>query len=136
MSSVTRAELVSGETSGFQALAGGTAALAALLFLLATAALFELLSLTDPVAGLPVVVLLGGLLILAGVGVVGFGVVSRMGLAGSDPERSAGLVAGAAFSGIWFVTAALVGGVALGLGAVGGVASASSSVSGCSRRRR
>ena len=40
MSEVTQTELVSEETSGFQALAGGTAALAALLFLLATAALF------------------------------------------------------------------------------------------------
>jgi phosphate transport system permease protein len=121
MSGVTETELVRENTSGFQALAGGTAALAALLFLLATAALFELVSLTDPVAGVPVLALLGGLLVLAGLGVVGFGAVSRMDLAGTDPERSAGLVPAAAFSVVWFVTGALVGAYALGLGAVGGV---------------
>ena len=120
MSEVTQTELVSEETSGFQALAGGTAALAALLFLLATAALFELISITDPVAGVPVVALLGGLLIVAGLGVVGFGVVSRLDLAGTDPERSAGLVAGTAFSLVWFTTGTLVGAYALGLGLIAG----------------
>ena len=120
MSKVTQTELVSEETSGFQALAGGTAALAALLFLLATAALFELISITEPVAGVPVVALLGGLLILAGLGVVGFGVVSRLDLTGTDPERSAGLVAGTAFSLVWFITGTLVGAYALGLGLVAG----------------
>lgn len=120
MSKVTQTELVSEETSGFQALAGGTAALAALLFLLANAALFELISITEPVAGVPVVALLGGLLILAGLGVVGFGVVSRLDLTGTDPERSAGLVAGTAFSLVWFITGTLVGAYALGLGLVAG----------------
>jgi len=122
MSGATRTELVREEASGFQVLTGGTAALAALLFVLAVAALFELVSLTDPVAGLPVLVVLGGLLALAGLGVVGFGAVSRLGVTGTDPERSAGLVPAAAFSGIWFVTAALVGAHSLGLGSVGGVA--------------
>ena len=116
MSEVTKTELVSEDTSGFQALAGGTAALAALLFLIATAALFELVSITDPVAGVPVVALFGGLLVLSGLGVVGFGVISRMDLVGTDPERSAGLVAGVAFSLVWFATGALVGAYTFGLG--------------------
>ncbi len=122
MSGVTRTELVREEASGFQVLTGGTAALAAFLFVLAVAALFELVSLTDPVAGLPVLVVLGGLLVLAGFGVVGFGAASRLGVAGTDPERSAGLVPAAAFSGIWFVSASLVGAHSLGLGSTAGVA--------------
>ena len=122
MSGVTQTELVREDTTGFQALAGGTAALAAILFLAGVAALFEIVSLTDPVAGLPAVTLLGGFLVVAGVGVVGFGTASRMELAGTDPERSAGLVPAAAFSGIWFLTAALFGTHTLGLGVAGGTA--------------
>lgn len=121
MSGVTETELVRQETSGFQALAGGTAALAALLFVLALAALFELVSLTDPVAGVPVVTLLGGLLALAGLGVVGFGAVSRLDVAETDPERSAGVLPAVIFSVLWFVTGALVGTYTLGFGGLGGV---------------
>ncbi|MFB6167336.1 MAG: phosphate ABC transporter permease PstA [Haloferacaceae archaeon] len=116
MSGATETELVSEETSGFQALAGGTAALAAILFVFAVAALFELVSLTDPVAGVQVVAVVGGLLVLAGVGVVGFGTVSRLGMTATDPERSAGLIPGVVFSALWFVTGTLVGGYTLSLG--------------------
>jgi phosphate transport system permease protein len=121
MSGVTETKLVREETTGFQALAGSTAALAALLFLLGVAALFEIVSLTDPVAGVPAATLIGGLLVLAGVGVVGFGVASRMELAGTDPERSAGLVPAFAFAAVWFVAAAAFGAHTVGLGTPGGV---------------
>ncbi|SDM96940.1 phosphate transport system permease protein [Halogranum gelatinilyticum] len=116
--------LVREENSTTGLVAAGAVALAALLFAVSLAALFEVLTLTDPIAGIPVVSLLGGLLLLLGGAVVVFGVGSRLGAVETEPLPTAGLVAGVAFGLLWFTIGALVASQTLGLGTVGWVLSA------------
>jgi len=103
MSTITsRNSLVNEETNRYEFAAGATIALSALLFALGMTALFEFVTLTDPVAGVPIVSVLGGLLVLIGIVVLGLGVSSRLELTESTPDRSAGLVASFVFGGLWF----------------------------------
>ncbi|MFC7204106.1 phosphate ABC transporter permease PstA [Haloferax namakaokahaiae] len=124
MASVNESQLVSEDTSGTEAVAAGAVGLAALLFALSLGALFELVTITDPIAGVPVVALLGVLLMVLGLGVIGFGVGSRLGYVQTNPLPSAGLVAAVAFSGLWFVVGGLVASQTLGLGTAGWVVTA------------
>jgi phosphate transport system permease protein len=119
MAGAVESSLVNEDTSGTEAIAAGAVGLAAVLFALSLASLFELVTITDPIAGVPMVALLGGLLTLIGVTVVGFGVGSRLGYIATNPRPSAGLVASAAFSLIWFVVGGLVASQTLGLGTGG-----------------
>ncbi|ELZ81036.1 phosphate ABC transporter permease [Haloferax elongans ATCC BAA-1513] len=119
MAGAVESELVSEDTSETEAVAAAAVGVAAILFALSLAALFELVTITDTVAGIPMVALLGALLILLGLGVVGFGVGSRLGYVATNPRPSAGLVAAVAFSGIWFVVGGLVASQTLGLGTIG-----------------
>jgi phosphate transport system permease protein len=122
MSTITRKDaLVSEETTRYELVAGVTIALSAVLFTLGVGALFELVSLTDALAGVPTITVLGGLLVLSGIGVVGFGTVSRLGLIETTPDRSAGLVAGIVFGAIWFGVGWMVG-TAGGVGGIGATA--------------
>ncbi|WP_396611261.1 phosphate ABC transporter permease PstA [Haloferax sp. S1W] len=119
MAGAVESSLVSEDTSGVEAVAAGTVGAAALLFALSLAALFELVTITDPLAGVPMVVLLGSMLVLLGVAVLAFGLGSRLGYIATDPRPSAGLVAAITFSGIWFVVGGLVASQTFGLGSVG-----------------
>jgi len=122
MSTLTRTDdLVAERTTRYELLAGATIALAAVLFTLGLAALFELVTLTDPIAGLPTVSVLGLLLLASGTGVVGFGAASRVGVIETKPDRSAGLVAAGTFGGVWFLVGGLLGAGVLGLGGAGWV---------------
>ena len=114
-----RDALVREGTSGPEMVAAATVGFSALLFALSLAAHFELFTMTDAVAGVPVVTALGGLLGLLGVTIVGFGVASRLDYLPTEPQTDAGLVAATAFSAIWFVVGGLVGSQTLGLGVVG-----------------
>ena len=109
MASATRGDLVEGETTGADAVAATAVGLSALLFALSIAALAETISLTDTVAGVRTLTLLGGLLALLGGAVITFGVGSRLGVVETTPSASAGLVAGGVAS------------QTLGLGTAGGV---------------
>ncbi|RDZ61948.1 phosphate ABC transporter permease PtsA [Haloferax sp. Atlit-12N] len=121
MAGATESTLVSEDTSETEAVAAGAVGLAAVLFALSLAAMFELVTITDPIAGVPMVALLGGLLVLLGLAVIGFGVGSRLGYVATDPRPTAGLVASAAFALIWFVIGGLVASQTLGLGTAGWV---------------
>jgi phosphate transport system permease protein len=111
--------LVQSGTSSTRALAGLAVGIASILFALSLAALFEVITISEPVAGVPVTALLGGLLMLLGGTVVMFGVGSRLGYVETDPRASAGLVAGVAFGGVWFVVAGLTASQTFGLGGLG-----------------
>ena len=121
MAGATESTLVSEDTSETEAVAAGAVGLAAVLFALSLAAMFELVTITDPVAGVPMVALLGGLLVLLGLAVVGFGVGSRLGYVATNPRPTAGLVASGAFALVWFVVGGLVASQTLGLGTAGWV---------------
>lgn len=102
MAGATETRLISRDTSGVDAVAAVTIGLSALLFALSLAALFEVITISDPVAGIPIVTLLGGILVLLGGVVIGFGVGSYVGVVETQPSSSAGLVASATFSLVWF----------------------------------
>jgi phosphate transport system permease protein len=122
MSTITsRNALVNEGTSRYGLIAGGMIALSALLFVLGVASLFELVTLTDPIAGLPTVTVLGGLLVLIGFGVIGLGGASRLELIETTPDRSAGLVAGGVFGTLWFGIGGVVGTQLIGVGGHGWV---------------
>jgi phosphate transport system permease protein len=121
MAGATRSQLVERETTGTDAVAAGAVGLAAVLFALSLAALFEQVTISDPIAGVPTVALLGGLLVLLGGAVIMFGVGSRLGYVETDPSSSAGLIAASVAGIAWF---AVVGGFVsqtLGLGTPGGI---------------
>ncbi|WP_115863849.1 phosphate ABC transporter permease PstA [Halorussus litoreus] len=125
MTGATETGVVRGRASTAKTVAAAAVGLSALLFALALAAGFELLSLTGRLAGVPTIPLLGGLLVTLGAAVIAFGAGSRLELVETDPSRSAGLVAGTLFTGIWFVVTGLVASQTLGLGTVGWLAAAS-----------
>jgi len=115
----SRDTLVQSGTSSTRALAAFAVAVASVLFAISLTALFEVVTISEPIAGVPVTALLGGLLILLGGTVSMFGVGSRLGYVETDPRASAGLVAGIAFGGIWFTVASLTASQTFGLGGLG-----------------
>ena len=115
----SRDTLVQSGTSSTRALAAFAVAVASVLFAISLTALFEVVTISEPIAGVPVTALLGGLLILLGGTVSMFGVGSRLGYVETDPRASAGLVAGIAFGGIWFTVASLTASQTFGLGGIG-----------------
>jgi phosphate transport system permease protein len=121
MAGATRSQLVERETTGTDAVAAGAVALSALLFVLSLAALFERVTISEPVAGIPTVTLLGGLLVLLGIAVISFGVGSRLGYVETTPSSSAGLIAASVAGIAWFAVAGGVASQTLALGTVGGV---------------
>ena len=122
MASATENSVVRDRTTGTKTVAAVAVGLSAVLFALGLAALFGVVSITDPIAGLPSVSINGLLLTALGVAVVSFGVGSRLEFVETEPLPSAGLIAGLAFSGIWFAVAGLVGSQMLGLGTAGSLA--------------
>ncbi|WP_255152002.1 phosphate ABC transporter permease PstA [Halorarius halobius] len=124
MAGATETELVAEDTTGTGAVAAAAVGIAALLFALALAALFEQVDLADPVAGVSLVVVIGALLVLLGGAVATFGVGSRLGYVQTTPRPTAGVVASGAFGGLWFVVGGLVASQTFGLGTVGWLAAA------------
>jgi phosphate transport system permease protein len=122
MASATENSVVRDRTTGARTVAAVAVGLSAVLFALGLAALFGVVSITDPIAGLPSVSINGLLLTALGVAVVSFGVGSRLEFVETEPLPSAGLIAGLAFSGIWFAVAGLVGSQTFGLGTAGWLA--------------
>ncbi|WP_336025006.1 phosphate ABC transporter permease PstA [Halobellus salinisoli] len=118
MAGATRSALVNRKTSGAEFAAAAAIGLSTILFVLSIASLAEQLSITGSVVGVPTVTLLGGALVLLGGAVAAFGVGSRLGYVGTNPDRSAGLVAAVAAGTPWAV---IGGGVASGLLGVGTV---------------
>jgi phosphate transport system permease protein len=116
MAGATGTNLVTGDTSGTNAVAAGAVGLAALLFALSLAALFEVVTISDPVAGVPVVTLLGLILVALGGAVIVFGVGSYLDYVEAQPSPSAGLVAAVVFSGVWFTVGGLAASQTFGLG--------------------
>jgi phosphate transport system permease protein len=123
MAGATRNELVEQETSAADAVAAGAVGLSAILFALSLAALFERITISEPVGGVPAVTLLGGLLVLLGGAVIMFGVGSRLGFVETQPSSNAGLIAAAVAGAAWFTVAGGFASQTLGLGTVGGVVS-------------
>jgi phosphate transport system permease protein len=116
----TRNDLVEQETSATDAIAAGTVGVSAVLFALSILALFEQVTISDPIAGLPTVTILGGLLVVLGCSVVGFGVGSRLGFVQTNPSMSAGLIAAFAAGIPWFAIGWGVASQTLGLGNLAG----------------
>jgi len=115
MATESRNALVRDERTGYERLAAATVGLSGVLFAVALAALLEIVRITDPVAGIPMVAVLGGLVTLSGVAVIGFGLASRRGRIATVPQESAGIVAAVAFTGLWFCAGGLVASQTLGL---------------------
>jgi phosphate transport system permease protein len=114
----TRNPIVNERTSRHEFIAGATIVLSAVLFGLGVASLFELVELTETIARVSTVTVLGGLLVLTGGAVIGLGVASRLERFETTPDRSAGFVAGVVFGGLWFTIGGVVGSQLLGLGGV------------------
>ena len=117
MSRSTQTALVRDDRTVYEAVAGLTVGLSGVAFTLALAALFDVVGIGDPIAGVSLSVVFGGLLLALGGAVVGFGVASRFGYVDTAPQSSAGVVAAGAFTAVWFAIGAVVSG-AFGLGTV------------------
>jgi len=124
MASATESTVVRGDTSTYETVAALTVGLAAVLFFLGLAATVELVSITGTLLGLPTLTALGLLLVVMGVAVGGFGLLSYRGVFPTDPDASAGVVAAALFSALWGLIGALVFAETLGFGLAGGVGGA------------
>ncbi|MFB6173557.1 MAG: phosphate ABC transporter permease PstA [Halobacteriales archaeon] len=118
MASATGTALVEGDTSATDAVAAAAVGLSSVLFVVSLLALFEQIEITDPVAGVPTVTVLGGLLCVLGVGVMVFGVGSYLGYVETQPSPTAGLVAALVAGGLWFLIAGATASVAFGLGSL------------------
>ena len=121
MAGATRNELVERETTGADAVAAAAVGLSAVLFALSLAALFERVTITDRIAGVPAVTLLGGLLALLGGAVITFGIGSRLEFVETQPSSNAGLIAAVVAGIAWFTVAGGFASQTLGLGTVGGL---------------
>jgi phosphate transport system permease protein len=117
MGGAAETRLVEGDTSETDAAAAVAVGLSALLFVFAIASLFGVVSLTDTVVSA-----LGGLLVLLGGSVVGFGVGSRLGYVETAPDPAAGLGASLVAAVPWVVVVGATVGVTFGLGSLAGVA--------------
>jgi len=118
MSRATQTALVRDDRTAYEAAAGLAVGLSGVAFAVGLAALLDVVSIDDPVAGVELPVAFGAVLLALGASVVAFGAVSRLDYVDTGPQPSAGLVAAAAFTAIWFAVGAAVSG-ALGLGTVG-----------------
>ncbi|WP_066417436.1 phosphate ABC transporter permease PstA [Halorubrum aethiopicum] len=117
----TDTRLVEQETTETDAVAAVAVGISTVLFALSVAAMFERVSLTGSLLGLPTVTLLGALLTALGVAVTAFGVGSRLGYVETGPDPSAGLVAGFGAAVPWVLIGGGVASRTLGLGAGVGV---------------
>ena len=124
MAQATETSLLRDQAVEARIIAAGAVALSAVLFGVSLVAAAGLVSITDPIGGLPAVSLLGLLLSVLGVAVLAFGVGSRLGYVQTTPRQSAGLVAGVTFAGIWFTAGGLVASQTLSVGTVGWTLSA------------
>ncbi|MFC6872577.1 phosphate ABC transporter permease PstA [Halobellus marinus] len=124
MAGATETRLVSRDTSRATAVAAVAIGLAAVLFVLSFAALFEVLTISDPVGGVPVVAILGGVLLLLGGAVIVFGVGSYLGVVETQPSESAGLVAAAAFSIVWLTIGGAIAAQVVNAGEIGSIVAA------------
>jgi len=119
MSRATQTALIQDDRTVYEAAAGTAVGLSGVTFAVGlAAALLGLVAIDAPVAGLELSVVFGALLLALGTSVAGFGAASRFGYVDAAPQPSAGIVAAAAFTGIWFIVGAIVSG-AVGLGTGG-----------------
>ena len=118
MSRATQTVLVREDRTTYEAAAASAVGLSGVAFVTGLAALLNVVAIDDLVTGLELSVLFGLLLFGLGAAVVGFGVASRLDYVETGAQPSAGLVAAAAFTMIWFVVGTAISGVA-GLGTVG-----------------
>jgi len=119
MSRATQTALIQDDDrTVYEAAAGTAVGLSGVTFAVGLAALLGLVAIDAPVAGLELSVVFGALLLALGTSVAGFGAASRFGYVDAAPQPSAGIVAAAAFTGIWFIVGAIVSG-AVGLGTGG-----------------
>ena len=119
MAGATRTRLIRSNTTTATAVAAISIGIAAVLFGLGFAAMFELIALTGTLVGFPTLTLLGALLVVQGGAVVTFGLGSRFGVVETNPRPDAGAVAAVAFALVWFVGGGIVASQLLGLGLVG-----------------
>jgi phosphate transport system permease protein len=116
MSDAYTTSLVRDESSLYERATGAVAGIGFLTFLLALAALFQVVDITTQVLGFSLVDVFGVLLIVLGCSVISFGVLSRMGRVETDPTRTAGLITGVGYGLIGFVAAGLIASQTFGLG--------------------
>lgn len=117
----TDTQLVEQETTQTDAIAALAIGVSAILFALAVGAMFEVISLTGTLVGIQTVKLLGSLLIVIGSTVTAYGVGSRLGYIETNPDPSAGLIAGTGAAVPWALIGGSVASETLGLGSAGGI---------------
>jgi len=118
MSRATQTALIQDDRTVYEAAAGTAVGLSGVTFAVGLAALLGPCGDRRPVAGLELSVVFGALLLALRTSVAGFGAASRFRYVDAAPQPSAGIVAAAAFTGIWFIVGAIVSG-AVGLGTGG-----------------
>ncbi len=136
MSTTRETDLVRGRATTGEYLGRGLLVVAALAAVASWAALFRWLDPAGSVAGVPLLTLLGGALLVLAAGLVAAGLGSRYGYLATDPSDTAGLPVGVVTGLLWAAVAAavadwlvggavvppVVAGVALVAGAVAAVA--------------
>ncbi|MFT4921624.1 MAG: phosphate transport system permease protein [Haloarculaceae archaeon] len=118
MSDAYERDIVSADSSTYERVSGGTVVVAFLTMVLGAATLFGWVPIDGSIGGLTTFQLFGVVTLAMGLVVIGLGVVSRLDLFATAPDRFAGLVVGTIFGVLWFVTGGLVGATTLGLGGV------------------
>ena len=117
-----RSALVAGDTTVYERVAASLVGLSVVTFSLGVTTLFRVTEAgATRVLGLGLYQLFGLAMGVAGVGVVGLGVVSRLGLADTEPDPYTGPLPMTVVSLLWLATGAVLGSAVLGLGTLGGV---------------
>jgi len=116
MSNVTRSQLTGTESTAGRRVATAVLSAAFLAFVASGLVVLQWVDETATYAGVDVLSLLGGALVVVAVGVAGLGVGSRVGYVAGTPSDTAGVAVGAAFGLVWAVLGGVLGGVVLGDG--------------------
>ena len=121
MSRATQNALVREDRSGYEAVAASAVGLSGVAFAVGLAALVDIVPITAAVANSTLSTALGTALLGLGLGTGGLGLASRLGYVDTSPQPTAGVVAAAAFAGVWFAIGAFTAQEA-GLGTPGWLA--------------
>ena len=121
MSETYETDLLEKQGSTFERVSAAVVGLGALTFLFAVASLFDVTSFETRIIGIGLFTLFAVVLLVAGVAVVGLGMVSWLGMVETSPSDTTGLLVGGVFGVLGGTTGGLIASQTFGLGAAGWV---------------